>query len=53
LSRDLAAYWATAVPAKVPSAGQHVNLQLWYRDPGSTSNQTTSLSDGLEFMACP
>jgi hypothetical protein len=53
LSRDLATYWATAAPAKVPSAGLHVNLQLWYRDPGSTSNQSTSLSDGLEFMACP
>jgi len=30
-----------------------VNVQLWYRDPASTSNQTTSLSDGLEFTTCP
>ena len=52
-TRDLCAYWATAAPAKVPAPGQQVNLQLWYRDPASTSNQTTSLSDGLQFTACP
>jgi hypothetical protein len=52
-SLDFSAYWATAVPAKIPAPGQQVNVQLWYRDPASTSNQTTSLSDALEFTACP
>lgn len=36
-----------------PAPGQQVNVQLWYRAPGSTSNQSTSLSDGLELTACP
>ena len=53
LSRHFGAYWATAGPAKVPAPGQQVDLQLWYRDPASTSNQSTSLPDGLEFSACP
>jgi glucose/arabinose dehydrogenase len=52
-SLDLTGYWSTAAPSKVPSAGGQVNLQLWFRDPQNTSNQTTSLSDGLEFTACP
>jgi hypothetical protein len=30
-----------------------VQAQLWYRDPGSTSNQTTSLSDATEFSVGP
>jgi hypothetical protein len=51
--RDLAAFWATAAPSKVPAPGQQVDLQLWYRDPLNTSNQKTSLSDALEFTACP
>ena len=51
-SLDLNAFWAIAGPNKVPLPGQQINLQLWYRDPGSTSNQTTSLSDALEFIAC-
>jgi hypothetical protein len=50
---DLNAYWSTANPAKVPAVGQDVSLQLWYRDPLNTSNQTTSLSDGLSFQTCP
>jgi glucose/arabinose dehydrogenase len=53
MSMDFNAYWATAVPSKVPAPGQQVNVQLWYRDPASTSNQTTSLSDGLELTVCP
>jgi plastocyanin len=52
-SQDLNAFWSTAAPAKVPSAGQEVSLQLWYRDPQNTSNQTTSLSDGVKFNVCP
>ena len=34
-------------------AGAIVQAQLWYRDPVNTSNQTTSLSDALEFAVCP
>jgi hypothetical protein len=49
---DLNAFWASAGPNKVPLPGQQVNLQLWYRDPLSTSNQTTSLSDAIELVAC-
>ena len=49
---DLNARWA-AVPAHNPGAGALVQLQLWYRDPQSSSNQTTSLSDALEFGVCP
>ena len=52
-SRDMNSFWSTAVPSKVPSPGTQVHLQLWYRDPLNTSNQTTSLSDGLEFWVCP
>ena len=52
-SRDMNAFWSTAAPSKQPAAGQVVNLQLWYRDPQNTSNQTTSLSDGLELSVCP
>ena len=47
--QDFNAYWSTAAPSKVPAAGSQVWLQLWYRDPQNTSNQTTSLSDALEF----
>jgi hypothetical protein len=50
--QDLNAYWA-ANPSKNPGAGALVQAQLWYRDPQSPSNQTTSLSDALEFSVCP
>jgi len=26
-----------------------VQAQLWHRDPGNTSSQTTALSDAIEF----
>ena len=52
VSRDMNAFW-TANPIKNPGAGVQVNLQFWYRDPLSTSNQTTSLSDALEFELDP
>ena len=39
--------------APQPGAGALVQAQLWYRDPDSTSNQTTSLSNALEFSAAP
>ena len=43
----------TAQPAKAPSTGSTVQIQCWFRDPFNTSNQTTSLSDALEFTLCP
>jgi hypothetical protein len=49
---DLTARWQEK-PASNPGAGPVTQLQLWYRDPQSTSNQTTSLSDALEFTTCP
>jgi len=30
-----------------------LQAQLWYRDPFNTSNQTTSLSDAIEFCVSP
>jgi hypothetical protein len=53
LAQDLNAFWAAAPAAKVPAAGQLVWLQLWYRDPLSTSNQTTGFSDALQVSVCP
>jgi hypothetical protein len=48
---DLNALWCPSCPspAKNPGSGATVQAQLWYRDPLSTSNQTTSLSDAVEF----
>ena len=43
----------TAVPTKAPAVGDVVQIQCWFRDPFNTSNQTTSLSDALEFTLCP
>jgi len=48
-ARDFNAFWDTAPAAKVPTAGSKVWMQLWYRDPQNTSNQTTSFSDALEI----
>ena len=53
MSRDLNAFWQGAAPGKLPAPGQVVHLQLWLRDPANTSNQSTVLSDGLAFTACP
>ena len=52
---DLNAQWCPSCPkaAKNPGAGSTVNAQYWYRDPGSTSNQTTGLSDAASFVLCP
>jgi hypothetical protein len=52
VSRDMNAYW-TANPIKNPGVGTQVNLQFWYRDPLNTSNQTTSLSDAVQFVVEP
>ena len=51
-AQDFNALW-TANPAKNPGAGAIAQAQLWYRDPFNTSNQTTSLSDVIEFMVGP
>jgi hypothetical protein len=52
---DLNALWCPNCPkpGKNPGAGATVQAQLWYRDPASTSNQTTSLSDAIEFVVGP
>ena len=52
---DLNALWCPSCPkpAKNPGAAAVVQAQLWYRDPASTSNQTTSLSDAIEFVVAP
>jgi hypothetical protein len=42
-----------AKPTQNPGAGAIVQLQLWYRDPFNTRNQTTSLSDAIEFCVEP
>jgi hypothetical protein len=51
-AQDLNALWCPSCPkpGKNPGAGAVVQAQLWYRDPQSTSNQTTSLSDAIEFL---
>ena len=51
-AQDLNAVWTTK-PAKNPGAGALVQAQFWYRDPFSTSNQPTSLSDAIEFVVAP
>jgi len=43
----------SSTPPKNPGAGAIVQAQLWYRDPFSSSNQTTSLSDAIEFIVAP
>ena len=51
-AQDIAARWSS-YPAQNPGAGAVVQGQLWYRDPWNTSNQTTSLSDAIEFTVQP
>jgi hypothetical protein len=54
-AQDLNATWCSTCPypQKNPGSGAVVQAQLWYRDPLSTSNQTTSLSDAIEFVVAP
>jgi choice-of-anchor B domain-containing protein len=54
-TQDLNALWCAgcAKPQKNPGAGAIVQAQLWYRDPLNASNQTTSLSDAVEFTVQP
>ena len=44
--------WMQTYAFKAPAPGSVVQMQTWYRDPQNTSNQTTSLSDALEFVIC-
>jgi hypothetical protein len=54
-AQDLNALWCPTCPKSHhnPGLGAVVQAQLWYRDPQSTSNQTTSLSDALELVVGP
>ena len=54
-SLDLNALWCPTCPkaASNPGEGAGVQVQLWYRDPLSTSNQATSFSDAVEFWVGP
>jgi hypothetical protein len=40
-------------PPKAPPAGTAVCMQGWFRDPNSTSNQKTAMSDALDFDVYP
>jgi hypothetical protein len=54
-SLDLNARWCPTCPrpGHNPGAGTTGQVQLWYRDPFNTSNQTTTLSDALEYLVAP
>ena len=54
-AQDLNALWCPSCPKpfKNPGIGATVQAQLWYRDPLTTSNLTTSLSDAIEFCVGP
>ena len=54
-SQDLNARWCPTCPKPQhnPGAGAIVQAQCWYRDPFSTSNVTSSLSDAIEFCVAP
>ncbi len=54
-AQDWNALWCATCPRprKNPGAGATVQAQLWYSDPWSTSNRTTSLSDAVEFIVRP
>ena len=54
-NQDLNARWCATCPkpSHNPGAGALVQAQLWYRDPQNTSNQTSGISDAIEFTVCP
>ena len=54
-AQDLNARWCATCPkpSHNPGAGAVVQAQLWYRDPQNTSNQTSSMSDAIEFVLAP
>ncbi len=53
--QDLNALWCSTCPSppKNPGAGTVTQVQAWYRDPQNPSNQSTSLSDAIEFSVLP
>lgn len=51
-SYDLTQRW-TQNPSQNPGAGAVVQAQFWFRDASSTSNQSTCLSEAIEFPVCP
>jgi hypothetical protein len=54
-AQDLNARWCPSCPkpSQAPVPGVRLQLQLWYRDPAGTSNQSTSLSDAREVDVLP
>ena len=54
-TEDLNARWCPSCPKPNHNfgVGSVVQAQFWFRDPASTSNQTTSISDALEFVIAP
>ena len=54
-AQDLNAHWCPTCtrPQHNPGAGAVVQAQLWFRDPWNTSNQSTSMSDAVEFTVGP
>ena len=54
-SQDLNARWCATCPKPQhnPGAGALMQAQFWYRDPLNTSNQSSSMSDAIEFWICP
>ena len=55
IGQDLNARWCPSCPnpLQAPAPGIPLQVQLWYRDPLSTSNQSTSLSDAIEANVIP
>jgi hypothetical protein len=53
--QDLNARWCPTCPKPQhnPGAGALSQAQMWYRDPLNTSNQTSSMSDAIEFLVGP
>jgi hypothetical protein len=45
--------WCPSCPKPSPMVGTKMQAQFWYRDPQNTSNQTTSLTNAIEFDICP
>ena len=55
LAEDLNARWCPTCPkaSHNPGSGAIMQAQLWYRDPQNTSNQSSSMSDAVEFTFVP
>jgi hypothetical protein len=53
--QDFNATWCSTCPRplKNPGAGAEIYLQLWYRDPLNTSNQSTAFSNAAQVAVCP